>query len=73
MRLNDKVAFITGGTAGIGAVMARRFAGQSPFAGFREVLAPAVIQVAVNTITATQLSDRAFATQPFQHNADLFF
>ncbi len=28
MRLKDKVAFITGATSGIGAVMARRFAAQ---------------------------------------------
>jgi hypothetical protein len=47
--------------------------GQTLLAGFQEILAPAVIQIAVDAFAATQLGNRALAAQPLQHDTDLFF
>lgn len=40
-----------------------RIAGQPPFTGFQEILAPAVIQVLVDAFFAAKLGNRTFASQ----------
>jgi len=53
--------------------MILRWMFEAPLAGLQEVLAPAVIQIGIDAFATTQLSDRTFAPQSFQHDADLFF
>jgi len=58
-------------------LVAGRFTGsvacQPLLAGLQEVLRPAVIEILVDALLATQLGDAVFATQPRNHNPDLLF
>src|SRR3954454_1861516 len=50
---------------------AGRVAGQSLLAGLQELLGPAVVHRAGDTLAPTQLGDTVLTAQAFQHDADL--
>src|SRR5207344_1861936 len=46
-------------------------ASEASFAGFEELLRPAVVEALGNAFAAAELGDRVFAAQAVQHDADL--
>ena len=57
--------------AAAGAYRCRR--ATSTFAGFQELLRPGIIQALGDVLPPAKLSDRAFAAQAVEHDADLLF
>jgi hypothetical protein len=48
-------------------------AGQALLASFEKLLAPAVVQIAVDPFPPAQFGDRCFSTESFKDYADLIF